>query len=80
MTCRELIEFLADYLSGELPGETRELFEQHLAVCRHCRQYLASYRATIAMGQSALRASEAEVPADVPEDLIAAILATRVRS
>ena len=30
MTCRELVEFLADYLAGDLPAEVRRVFEAHL--------------------------------------------------
>ena len=31
MTCRELIEFLAEYVSGELPELERATFDEHLA-------------------------------------------------
>ncbi|MCC6361642.1 MAG: zf-HC2 domain-containing protein, partial [Phycisphaerales bacterium] len=30
MTCKELAEFLMDYLDGELPAETRAVFDRHL--------------------------------------------------
>ncbi len=30
MRCRELAEFLMDYVSSELPAENREYFELHL--------------------------------------------------
>jgi anti-sigma factor RsiW len=79
MTCRELTDFLADYLSGDLSAEQREAFDRHLSVCRHCRNYLASYEATIKLGKTALCASAEDepVPAEVPDDLVKAILAAR---
>ena len=31
MTCRDVVEFLMDYLSAELPPDDRALFDAHLA-------------------------------------------------
>lgn len=75
MTCRELIEFLADYLEGSLPSEQRAVFEQHLGICSQCVTYLDTYRKTIQLERAAL-CDEAQV-ADPPEDLVRAILAAR---
>lgn len=74
MTCRECAEFLADYLTGELPAEVRATFEAHLAICPNCVTYLDQYRATIGAGKAAFGD---EVAGDLPEELIRAILATR---
>jgi anti-sigma factor RsiW len=79
MTCRELADFLSDYLSGELPGATRAEFDRHLGVCPNCRTYLASYKSTADLGRRAFEDPEAEVPRDVPADLIKAILESRKR-
>ena len=79
MTCRELMEFLADYLSGELPAEERRLFEEHLAECPDCVAYLKTYEATIRLGSDACSSVQDACCADVPEDLVAAILAVRRR-
>lgn len=77
MTCRELADFLADYLSGDLPAGPRAEFEQHLSCCPNCRQYLADYRATIELGRRAFLDEAADVPAEVPEGLVKAILDAR---
>jgi anti-sigma factor RsiW len=74
MTCRELADFLADYLSDELTADVRERFERHLALCPNCRAYLATYRATMALSATAY-ATPGE-PAAAPEDLVAAIVAS----
>ena len=77
MTCRELADFIADYLSGELSPDVRGTFERHLRVCPNCTTYLAAYRETVALGKRAFDDDTAALPADVPEDLVKAILAAR---
>jgi anti-sigma factor RsiW len=77
VTCREFAEFIADYLAGELPAATRAEFERHLGVCANCRRYLAGYEATISLSKDAFLDNDAEVPDEVPADLVKAILAAR---
>lgn len=79
MTCREFVEFLWRYTSDELPPEERATFDAHIATCQHCVQYLHSYQKTILLGKVALIASEEAVLAEVPEELIQAILASRTK-
>ena len=74
MTCRDFADFLADYLAGELPADTLDSFEAHIAVCPNCVRYLAQYRDSMAMGQRAFADLSGSVSDDVPEDLISAIL------
>ena len=80
MTCREFADFLADYLSGELSPGTRAQFERHLELCPNCVAYLSNYKDTIVLGRTAMAGDDAAVPADVPEGLVKAILASRRRS
>ena len=79
MTCREFADFMMDYLSGELSSESRAQFDHHLSVCSNCRRYLASYRETVTLGKRAFEDDAARVPAEVPEELVKAILAARPR-
>jgi len=76
MKCRELAEFLMDYVGGELPEDVRVQFEVHLSRCHNCHEYLEQYQATITAGKIACE-EEHVVLADVPEDLVKAILAAR---
>jgi predicted anti-sigma-YlaC factor YlaD len=78
MTCRELVGFPIDYLENVLPTGQRAAFERHLRVCPACRNYLNSYRQSIRIAHRALRTTNDPVPVDVPEDLIRAILWSRV--
>lgn len=72
MNCREITEFLYDYVEGELGAERQRVFEQHLDRCPACQNYLTSYRATIALAG----ASKEPLPLPcMPEDLVAAIMA-----
>lgn len=80
MTCRELIEFLDAYLNGELTAAERSDFERHLQVCKSCVTYLDTYERTVAMGQAAFASLDEDVPVEVPEDLVQAILASRDRA
>jgi anti-sigma factor RsiW len=76
LTCREFVEFLMAYLSGELPAEQRAVFEEHLRDCRCCTTYLRTYEQTVDIEKIACGCCDPP-PADVPEDLIRAILAAR---
>lgn len=72
LTCQELIDFLTDYLDGQLPLSQRLAFELHLSLCRDCRSYLHNFKTTIAAAKQS-----GEQTADMPEDLVAAILKSR---
>jgi anti-sigma factor RsiW len=47
LTCKELVEIVTDYLEDRLPPGDRRRFEQHLAGCEGCRNYLDQMRETI---------------------------------
>jgi anti-sigma factor RsiW len=75
MTCRELIEFLADYLDGALDTGARTAFEAHLAECPECIDYVRSYRETIRVARGAARVEDAAEA--MPAALVDAIVAAR---
>lgn len=77
-TCRDWIDRLTAYLDAELSAAEHAAFEAHLGVCPDCVDYLASYREAIRLGRLAFGA-DAEPAAEVPEELIEAILAARNR-
>ena len=81
MNCREFIEFLHEYLFGNLPTEQRAEFDKHLAECPWCVAYLDSYQKTIQLEKEALSVPEdAPPPAEAPEELVQAILRARSRA
>src|SRR5262245_34896824 len=79
MTCREVIELLAEYLAGELPPAPRKAFTDHLDACPECAAYLKGYEQTIRLAKAALREPNESVSDDIPEELVQAILAARRR-
>lgn len=74
ITCRELIEFIAGYVDGELDDVSRGDFEKHLARCPSCRAYLETYQTTRHLVQSLATDEPVE---DVPEELVQSILSRR---
>lgn len=74
ITCRQLIDFIADYVEGMLEEMARADFERHLGVCRSCQAYLATYRETTVLVRSLATDEAAE---DVPEELVRTILSRR---
>ena len=78
LTCREFVEFLADYLAGALPPAQRDAFDGHLALCPSCVAYLNTYRQAIRLGHEALRPADDELgEQDAPEELVRAVLEAR---
>lgn len=75
MTCQELIDFLIDYVEGLLATEARRPFEEHLAICPECQAYLDSYKTTLALER--LCHESEEIPPEIPEDLVRAVLTAR---
>jgi len=72
MTCQQLIDFIMSYLDNDLPGDQRAEFDRHMAVCPSCVDYLKTYEKTVMLAKSC---ADDQVPADVPESLVQAILA-----
>ena len=81
VTCRELADFIKDYLTGELPPDVRAAFENHLTLCANCVRYLAAYQSAVELSRRAFApdGSDAEAFPEMPDDLVKAILASRPR-
>ncbi len=76
ITCETFEEFILAYLEGELPPRQKFVFDLHLKVCPECRSYLKAYKASLELAR--LSGEDADmVPDDVPEDLVAAVVAAR---
>jgi len=67
LRCREVVDFLGDYLDGALDPDTRDAFEQHLAGCRDCPAFLATYRGTV---RAVRRLREDQLPAELRARLV----------
>jgi predicted anti-sigma-YlaC factor YlaD len=67
LTCKELVELITDYLEAALPRADALRFEEHLAICPGCRNYLDQMRTTVST-LGALR--EDSIPPKVKENLM----------
>ena len=47
LDCRDLVELVTEYLEGSLSEADRRRFEEHLAECDGCTDYVAQMRTTI---------------------------------
>ena len=79
MTCRELTDFLLDYVEGDLAVGERASFDAHLAECPDCVTYLRTYVQTIRLGKAVCTEDHDALGDDVPEELVQAILAVQKR-
>jgi hypothetical protein len=75
-TCRDVVEFLMDFLSSSLPADEQQRFEEHLGCCPPCIAYLKTYQETVELEKGCLCGEGLPLP-PVPEELIRAILAAR---
>lgn len=74
MTCREVTEFLMDYVARELPADVLADFESHLSRCPNCRTFLAQYQDTVKAGKQVFHEEEADVTTALPAELLKAIM------
>lgn len=73
MTCRELTDFIMEYIEGDLDPVIRRTFDRHLDECPACVMFIESYRTSISLGQEAFGCGDGS-PCEVPEELVRAIL------
>ncbi len=69
LTCQELVELVTEYLEGSLPAEARIEFDEHLAMCDGCANYLDQMRRTI---EIAGKLTEASISPQAQESLLGA--------
>jgi anti-sigma factor RsiW len=62
LSCREMIDLLADYLESTLSQEAVGELEDHLAKCDACLAYLNTYRKTKTL---TAQAGSVEMPAEM---------------
>ena len=77
MTCKEMVDFLMDYLDGILSEPQRARFEEHLAECSDCVAYVATYQEAVRIGKAVCSEEHEAAPPHVPEELVQAILSAR---
>ena len=69
LTCKELVEIVTDYVEGAMPETERRRFDDHLALCPGCRNYVEQMRSTV---EAVGAAREERIPAETRDALLAA--------
>jgi len=69
LTCKELTEWITDYLEGSLPQADHTRLEQHLSTCDGCQTYLDQMRLTV---QTLGSKPRLEIPAALESELLRA--------
>ena len=62
MTCRDVVEGVAEYLADELDARTRRGLDRHLARCAECVGYARTYRDAIRLARAAYVEPETDLP------------------
>ena len=76
--CKSLEKFVVEFLDGQLPKETRLAFLEHIEECKHCKEYLQSYRKSIDLSKAALNSNDTNATNQdgaIPDKLVEAIMA-----
>ena len=74
LTCRQVEEFLMDYLENRLGFWMTLQFSIHLFMCTNCSKYMQEYKNTIALEKKIFENPEDEAIGNVPDDILHAIL------
>jgi len=77
VVCISGVELLMDYMEGALPMDVRAAIEAHVAGCRRCEAFIASYGETPRIVRDATRM---EMPPGLEASLLAALRASRGRA
>lgn len=74
LTCRQVEEFLMDYLERRLDFWMSLQFRFHLFMCPNCTKYIQDYKNTIALEKKVFENPEDEAIGNVPDGILQAIL------
>lgn len=77
LTCAEFERFVLDYHEGLLSPRQRARFEFHMRICPMCDVHFQSYVKAVRMGQRLHADEDADRQVALPEELVAAIVASR---
>ena len=68
ITCKHLVDLVADYMEEALSDDARAEFEQHLAECGYCTAYVQQLKVTVTLTKTLSEEPEIEKPA--PKELL----------
>lgn len=77
LTCRQVEEFLMDYLEKRLGLWTTLQFHVHIFMCPNCTKYIQEYKNTIALEKQIFQNPDEEAIGNVPDDILQAIISVK---
>lgn len=54
ISCKQMVDYCLDYLSGSLPAEEKASFDGHLTYCPECVKFFETYKKTPELSRDAL--------------------------
>lgn len=72
INCKELCEFLSQYMEGDLPPARKASFDAHIRGCGPCRAYMHQLEQIVKLSKQCL--CSGPKPPPPPEDLVKAVL------
>jgi len=67
ISCKQLVDLVADYLEESITDEARVQFEQHLSECGYCSAYVQQMHMTVKLTQ---KLAETEIDKPAPGELL----------
>ncbi len=67
ISCKQLVDLVADYLEESITDEARAQFEQHLSECGYCSAYVQQMHMTVKLTQ---KLAETEIDKPAPNELL----------
>ena len=67
ISCKQLVDLVADYLEESIPDEARVQFEQHLSECGYCTAYVQQLQVTVTLTK---KLGEDELDKPAPKELL----------
>jgi predicted anti-sigma-YlaC factor YlaD len=77
LSCKEVVELVTAYLEGVLESSEHLAFDEHLAECEACGEYLEQMRQTVRLTG---RLREESLPPELRDELVSAFAGWNRRS
>lgn len=70
ISCKELVDLVADYMEETLSEEARAQFEQHLSECGYCTNYVQQIKLTVRLTKQMTEAEAADTDQHTPDEVL----------
>lgn len=64
-TCEDVVEFMIDFVDGDVTLIIKARIEEHLYICPHCGSRVALYKATLTITRALPKCAPIKLPDEV---------------